>query len=253
MWDFPVPARSDEDEVLPGGPDPLEAGEVVERRPRDRALGDQELIERLAHWEPAARSRARALDASREPSSASSHCAQQLVGRPALDLHRNKDLGRQPPDRGQLEPEQGRLEVGGERCRHGGAHETGSRAHAARGRTGTAGSGTTSRVPGSWCRGTPAPAARIERMSAARSAGTRVVSAPPWTGGSPSGASRSSATGRGGLSQLRTYWREPPPDGVRNRIVSQWPPRLSAMPNAALTRPRTAKKGTLLRSGSAPP
>jgi hypothetical protein len=38
---------TDEDEVL-GGPDPLQAGEVVERRPRDRRLADVEHLR--ASW-----------------------------------------------------------------------------------------------------------------------------------------------------------------------------------------------------------
>ena len=39
VWRLAGARRSDEDEVL-AGPDPLERGEVVEGRPRDRGLGD---------------------------------------------------------------------------------------------------------------------------------------------------------------------------------------------------------------------
>ena len=63
--------RSDQTEVLLG-PDPLEAGQVVEGRLFDRRGGDVELVEGLGHREGGGlQPVARALEASREAISAS--------------------------------------------------------------------------------------------------------------------------------------------------------------------------------------
>src|SRR3990172_4687790 len=84
------PGRAHEDDVL-AGPDPLEPGEVAERRLPDRALGDLELVERLGDREPGRPTPGGLVGGIAGGDLRLDERAQELLGRPALALRAAQD------------------------------------------------------------------------------------------------------------------------------------------------------------------
>src|SRR5690606_5212684 len=116
--------RADEDDVL-ARPDPLQRREVVERRARDRGLGDGELVERLGDREaggPAAGPLVRLVAGG---DLGLDERTEELVRRPALGSGRHEQLWRELADRAELEPLESGGEVGRQRC-GGAAHRRSS-------------------------------------------------------------------------------------------------------------------------------
>ncbi len=116
---FAGPGGADEAHVLPGG-DPFERAQVVERGGLDRRRGDVELLEGLGHGEPG---RLHAVPGVGRVSGGDlgfDESPEELLGRPALRLRGDDQLGSEAPHGAHPQAPQTGLEIGGEDRGRGG-------------------------------------------------------------------------------------------------------------------------------------
>jgi hypothetical protein len=114
---------SDEADIL-RGPDPFQAGEVVEGRLRDRGCGDVEVLKSLGDWERGLPKPGAGVGGVAGADLGLDQGAEELLGLPPLGFRGDQQLGCELPHRGHLQPLQPLNEVRRQWWRRRRGHDT---------------------------------------------------------------------------------------------------------------------------------
>ena len=243
--------------------DPLEGGEVVEGRLRDRGHGEVELVEGLGDRERRGLEPGAGVGGVAGGDLGLDEGAQQLFGRPALGLRGAQHLGGESAHRGELEPAQPVDQVRAPATGAVGGHERRLVVAVASrdgvvgqwaGRDARAGRGPGRPRPGGVA-GVPAPAARMDRTSAARhrpnatarasaSRKARSPCAAPSVFSSTSSGPEAGVAGRGGTGDERLRDRAERAELLlRHGFRAHRPPRCGAWTAVVLVADRGLTRG----------